>query len=138
MSLGYSIAATLHEDFSKENIQHILETGKSLGFIYYKYISGDLNIYSIPLSIEDAFTAIQEGYKKVDMYCITVEIEKTYFNLNFIDENNRLVVMFPGLNDLWSRSYKNKEFGIDIERYLKVFLGLVHDYQIENLSVEYD
>jgi hypothetical protein len=138
MSLGYSIAATLQENFLENTIKNILEKGASLGFVYYRYLLGNLNIGDIPLNVDDALIAIYEGYKEADMYCITIAVEKTYFNLNFIEDNNKLIVMLPSLNALWSRKYKNNEFDIDIERYVKIFLGLVHDYKILDMHVEYD
>lgn len=138
MSLGYSIAATLKTPFLRDTIKTILQRGADLGFIYREYILGDLNCDSDPLSVDDALAMIYKTHQEVEMYCITIECEATYFNLNFLVDGENLAVMFPSLNSLWSRKYEAGEYDIDIQRYAEVFLSLIHDYQIANLQIQLD
>jgi hypothetical protein len=137
MSLGYSIAATLQADFTEKNIKNILEQGSRIGCVYYKYVLGELNTYTDPLNTDEAVLEIYKAYEETEMYCITVEIDKTCFNLLFLNHVS-LIVMIPSLNDSWSRMYADNRKDVDIERYMETFLKFVHDHMILELRVERD
>jgi hypothetical protein len=138
MSLACSIIAQLKADFSKDTIKNILENGNRIGLLYHPYDINNCDACSHHLNGDQILTAIYNAYETSGMYCIVIEFDKAYFNLHFMNKNNQLIVMIPRLNPLWSKVYKNHEEDIDIERYLKIFLSLIHNYQILDMHVEYD
>jgi len=138
MSLDYSIAIGLNAKFSKENIKLILDRGNSLGFNYHKYIWGEINIDSPSLNQNDAISAIYQSAEEIHMHVITITYKDTYFDLHFISLDNDLRMMLPWLNPLWSKIYANGQEDIDVDRYIKLLLDIVYDYQIVDFRIYND
>ena len=124
--------------FSPTIIKLIIQQGRTLGFNYHTYILGEININSRSLDDQEALDAIMLGYDDCQMYCITAALEDTFFNLHFINENGRLLIMFHGFSIIWSKKYFGAIEDIDIQRYAHVMLELVNNFKILTMEISQD
>lgn len=135
MSKDHSIWTTVNASYGEYSIKHIIEHGSKLGFLYYKFILGTMNVASEPLTIDQATKSVLLGDSEGGLHCLTVQIKDTYATLHFLDECN-LSVMLSGLSQLWSQKFLDGEEDIDIARYAKTLLDLVEGFKILKFEVE--
>lgn len=137
MSLGYDVFVKVKKDYNRQNIKDILDKGKQIGFVYYKYISIPLEIYSLPLSIDDAVNNVMEENED-GLQCLTVQINSTYSTLHIMDYGY-LSLMLANFYYPWLKKFEEEnDQDVDIGRYAKVMLDLVSDFKIIEMKIEKD
>lgn len=137
MSKDILIWARIDASYQEKNIKNILKKGSKLGFTYYKFILGEMNVGSEPLSIDAATQSVLAGDPDGGLHCLTIQIQDTYATLHFLN-NEILSVMLSGLSHLWSKTFVDGSEDIDVARYAKMLLDLVSDFKILEMHIEKD
>lgn len=133
MSVDYSVFCNLNLKYNDDNIKKILSKGEKLGMQYYTSTFGcipaenDIQLYTN--------TAIEE-FKK-DPPIIRVVYQETLLSFGiFKNSDNRISIMFPSLGCGWSKIFQDGTEDLDMDRYSRLMLDLIDDYQIESFVVE--
>jgi hypothetical protein len=135
MSLGYSITTIIDVVYIPKNIESVLVKGLELGFSYYEYSLGMIEINGPSLSIKEALHSILDDKTKSKLYCIVAKVNDTYTTIDFIAQNGNLLLMFSDFTYPWLKKFDGTD-EIDIGRYAKIMLDLVQDYKILHMSIE--
>lgn len=136
MSLGYDISIKLKQSYNNQSVQEVLARGSSLGFVYYKYTWGTLNIDLSPMNIQEAAANVMKENED-GLQCLTLQINDTYATLHIRNDFGYLSLMLTTFYYPWTREYEDG-LDVDIGRYAKVMLDLVSDFKIIEMKIEKD
>lgn len=138
MSLGYSISTSIDLIYIEKSIESILAKGLQLGFNYYEYSLGMVEVNGPSLNIKEALHSILIDKTQSKLYCIVVQYNDTYFTMDFISQNGNILLMFSDFTYPWLKKFDDGEDDIDIGRYAKILLDLVQDFKILEMKIEKD
>ncbi len=137
MSRTYSLDTKIDTSFNSDSVSKILKTGETLGFIYREFTINGSDPSLPKLTPMEAMGAVFLNKKENAMACIFLQIEDTYLTLHFLD-SEKLIVMFSGLSQIWSKTFEDGDEDIDVARYAKALLDLVSDFKILEMHIEKD
>lgn len=138
MSLGYAVFVELDVPYNVSTVKFLLKKGADLGFIYYQFILGKMNLDSDPLDIDMATESVMIGDSENGLNCLTIRINDTCATLHLWESGENIKMMFTDLCYDWSKTYHDKEFDLDVGRYGKLMLNLVSDFKIKKMEIRND